>query len=117
MKKMLHIGAIVALCTSIAGCGLLCIGGTATCGLSDEATYRLLHPKTYGQYWEKPGVTKEEWQRDWMACGGGQDGQYGVYKVPGMRDVDFDREYKKERERLDTCMQQKGYQFDNTKPY
>jgi hypothetical protein len=83
MNNLLKIILLSAVTLTMSGCGILCMGGSMTCGMSSEERQRLLHPKTYGELWEKPGVTKEGWRQDWMACGGFVSGAYGVYSPPG----------------------------------
>ena len=110
LKRMLILPLVVFV---TAGCELLCQAGSGTCGLSDEQVDRLLHPKGYGEYWTKPGMTKECWRQDWVACGGRSNGTYSVGKrLPGETDdfANSDRVTK----RLDACMQAKGYTFSYT---
>ena len=106
--------SILAACTLLSSCGVLCQAGTGTCGLSSEEAHRLLHPKAYGQYWTKPSMTTESWRQDWVACGGQANGQYfsdesTVPTVAAALTAD-----KNKRAKLDTCMQSKGYQFSYT---
>jgi hypothetical protein len=111
MNNILKITLLSAITLTMSGCGVLCMGGSMTCGMSSEERQRLLHPKTYGEYWEKPEVTKEEWRQDWVACGGAPSGVYGVYSPPGMSDQEYRKAFIAKGEHLDSCMKEKGYVF------
>ena len=111
MNGIFRIGALIASSVIFSGCGVLCIGGTATCGMSDEARYRLLHPKAYGQQWEKKDATTENWRRDWVDCGGRDDGGYGVYSPPQSASEQMQRASREKYQSLAVCMIQKGYVF------
>lgn len=81
--------------------------------MSSEQKKKLLHPKTYGEYWTKPGMTKESWRQDWVACGGLKDGSYAAGpKLPG-ETGDIAASNRK-AEQLDVCMKEKGYAFRYT---
>ena len=106
--------SILAACTLLSSCGVLCQAGTGTCGLSSEEAHRLLHPKAYGQYWTKPSMTTESWRQDWVACGGRVNGDYGSSLPQGTSDVVVLADEKSKKIRLDNCMQSNGYQFSYT---
>ncbi len=93
------------------GCELLCQAGTGTCGMSREEAQKLLHPKTYGEYWVKSGVSKEKWRADWVACGGMSNGQYSGNAPSGSTTKIILDSQEFERQKLDFCMQSKGYEF------
>ncbi len=95
----------------ISGCELLCQAGTGTCGMSREEAQKLLHPKTYGEYWIKPGISKENWRADWLACGGMSNGQYSGNAPTGSTTKIILASQENERRKLDLCMQSKGYEF------
>ncbi len=95
----------------ISGCELLCQAGTGTCGMSREEAQKLLHPKTYGEYWVKSGISKENWRLDWVACGGMSNGQYSGNAPSGSTTKIILDSQEDERQKLDFCMQSKGYEF------
>ena len=94
------------------GCELLCQAGTGTCGMSMEESEKLLHPKTYGEYWTNPKVNKERWREDWMDCGGMSNGQFSGNSPSGSTTKIILESQENERQKLDICMQSKGYVFD-----
>ncbi len=95
----------------MSGCELICQAGTGTCGMSREEAQKLLHPKTYGNYWVKSGVSKEKWRADWVACGGMSNGQYSGNAPSGSTTKIILDSQEDERQKLDFCMQSKGYEF------
>ena len=111
MKFFIASAGLLFLCVSMSGCELLCQAGTGTCGMSREQAEKLLHPKAYGEYFVKPGMTKESWRADWVACGGDSNGQYGVYTPPGSPTKVVLTAKKKEAQRLAGCMHYKGYEY------
>src|SRR5688572_29210169 len=115
MKNVLQHGVVLIFCTLLASCELLCQAGTGTCGMSREQMEKLLHPKAYGEYWTKPGMTKESWRQDWVACGGMNDGNYVAGpRFPG-ETGDIAASSRKARQ-LDACMREKGYAFSYSPP-
>ncbi|HZS80430.1 MAG TPA: hypothetical protein VFA14_03240 [Herbaspirillum sp.] len=111
MKNLLRGFVVLSLCVVISSCELLCQAGTGTCGMSDEQMDKFLHPKTYGEYFVKPGMTKEGWRADWVACGGDPSGQHGVYTPPGSTTQVVLAAQNREADRLAICMQSKGYEY------
>jgi hypothetical protein len=115
MKKITcHTIFISLMFLLMSGCELLCQAGTGTCGLSSEERYKLLHPKAYGEYFVKPGASREEWQRDWVACGGRPNGQYSDDAPPNAPTKEIFAAIDKARNSLNTCMQSKGYEYRET---
>jgi hypothetical protein len=115
MKERLSCGiAALFLCGFLSGCEVLCQGGSMTCGMSREQAEKVLHPKAYGEFWTKPGMSKEEWRADWMACGGRTNGQYSANVPLGSSDAVSAMLWEQTRKKLDACMQSKGYQFSRT---
>lgn len=98
----------------LSGCGAFCQAGTGTCGMSNEQAAKLLYPKSYGEYWVKPGVSKEVWRQDWVACGGWANGQYGADAPPGANGMEILAASKRTSQKLDSCMQSKGYIFQRS---
>ncbi|CAM8642534.1 hypothetical protein MCEGEM3_02455 [Oxalobacteraceae bacterium] len=92
------------------GCELLCQAGTGTCGMSSEERYKLLHPKAYGEYFVKLGASREEWQRDWVACGGWPNGQFSGGAPQGAYTNEILAAWRQKAKNLDDCMQSKGYE-------
>lgn len=114
MKKILNLFNALALCSLVSGCELICQAGTGTCGMSREQANKLLHPKAYGEYWTKPEMTTKCWRRDWVACGGWSNGQYGAYTPPGSSDAASSVLWEQTRKKLDACMKSKGYEYRYT---
>jgi hypothetical protein len=111
MKFIFYFGFFLPLFLSLLGCELLCQAGTGTCGMSDEERYRLLHPKAYGEYFVKPGVSREEWQQDWVACGGRFNGQFSGGAPSGSTTTEIFAAIDRARKSLNACMQSKGYEY------
>lgn len=105
--------ALLIFCILLSGCELLCQAGTATCGLSREQAEKLLNPKAFGEYWIKPGVTRESWERDWISCGGFKDGQYAGNAPAGSTTEAILASRREERKKLSQCMESKGYEYRN----
>jgi len=79
--------------------------------MSKEQAAKLLHGKAYGEFFVKPGVTKDAWRQDWVACGGWANGQYGADAPPGANGMEILAASKRTSQKLDNCMQSKGYSF------
>lgn len=92
----------------------MCQAGTGPCGLSDEQRYKLMHPKAYGEHFVKPGASREEWQRDWVDCGGRPNGQYSDDAPDGSTTAEIFAAIDKARSKLDACMKSKGYEYQKT---
>jgi hypothetical protein len=71
--------------------------------------------KAYGEYFFKPAVTREEWQRDWVACGGRPNGQYSDHAPPNAPTKEIFAAIDRAKNSLNTCMQSKGYEYRETK--
>jgi len=92
------------VCTILAGCG-------TQVPLRGQAREDYLKSiKTYGEYWDKPGMTKESWRQDWVACGGMSDGGYVSGPRLNGETADFAASRRTARQ-LDACMTKKGYSF------
>lgn len=85
--------------------------------MSSEQAQRLLHPKTYGEYFTRTGMTTKVWQRDWVACGGMQDGGYSSDAPSGSATVVLLNAGKEKRRNLAVCMKAKGYEYDQAGPW
>ena len=105
-------GMLLAACT--VGNGIICGPQTPRAYCDKEAYEKLANPKAYGEYWVKPGMTKESWQQDWVACGGFSSGQYGAYVPPGSNDAISSALWEQKRKQLDACMRAKGYEYHYT---
>ena len=66
--------------------------------------------KAYGEYFVKPGESREEWQQDWVACGGWPDGQFFGGAPPGAYTNEILVAWRQKAKALDDCMQSKGYE-------
>ena len=71
--------------------------------------------KAYGEYFFKPEVSREEWQRDWVACGGRPNGQYSDDAPSNAPTKEIFAAIDRARNSLNTCMQSKGYEYRETK--
>jgi len=111
MKKLLYLIFWISFFLFTSACELLCQAGTGTCGLSSEERYKLLHPKAYGEFFVKSGASREEWQRDWVACGGWPNGQFTGGAAPGSTTSEIFAAIDRARNSLDACMQSKGYEY------
>lgn len=70
--------------------------------------------KAYGEYFVKPGASREEWQQDWVACGGWPNGQFSGGASPGSITSEIFAAIDRARNSLNTCMQSKGYEYRKT---
>ena len=108
----LALGLLVTGCT--VGNGRICGPQTPIAYCDREAYERLVHPKAYGEYWVKPGVTKEVWRQDWVDCGGMRDGAYSSGALSGSTNAVLHAASEKKTGELSTCMQSKGYVFQRS---
>lgn len=111
MRVIFFFGVGVFFFLSLPGCELLCQAGTGTCGMSSAERKRLLHPKAYGEYFVKSGAAREEWQRDWIACGGMASGQFTDDAPNDASIKEIMTALDKKRKILDACMLSKGYEY------
>jgi hypothetical protein len=70
--------------------------------------------KSYGEYFVKPGASREEWQRDWVACGGRRNGQFSDDAPTGSTTEEIFAAIDRARKHLNECMQSKGYEYRKT---
>lgn len=114
MKLVLR-SVFVMYLSLLAGCtignGHICGPQTPLAYCDSEAYERLIHPKGFGGYWEKPGMTKDSWRADWVSCGGNPNGSYST-DIPLMstREVIDEADDKKSKQ-LWVCMTNKDYHF------
>ena len=102
------------LCISFLLTLFLCGCGTKL-ALSGQAREDYLKSiKAYGEYFVKPGASREEWQRDWVACGEWPNGQFSGGAPPGAITSEIFAAIDRERNSLNTCMQSKGYEYRKT---
>jgi hypothetical protein len=79
--------------------------------MSSDQMDKLLHPKAYGEYFVKPGIGREEWRKDWVACGGRPNGQYSDDAPPNATTKEIFAAIEKASNLLSACMKSKGYEF------
>ena len=104
MKRFLY--AIVILqCCLLSGC-FSCLSSWC---LGEEAYERLMHPKGFGEYWEKPDTKSDIWRADWVKCGGMVDGGHSTDEPPRSSTAVILAASKKKRLELGSCMRNKGY--------
>ena len=70
--------------------------------------------KAYGEYFVKPGANREEWRRDWVACGGEPNGQYFDDAPPNATTKEIFAAIDRAKNSLYACMQSKGYEYRET---
>jgi hypothetical protein len=106
--KRLQVGIVLVLPLLLSACLYgQCINGP--CALEHE---RILNSiKAYGEHFEKPGMTKEGWRADWVACGGRSNGDYSSEAPSGSSTAVLLADSKRKAEQLSSCMQSKGYQY------
>jgi len=119
MKFSIRLCGIAVLSMSLMACtignGRICGPQTPRAYCDKEAYQKLLHPKAYGEYWVKTGMTKESWREDWVGCGGYKDGDFS----PHVRDINTLVEQglsqsearEKLKDSLKSCMQSRGYEY------
>jgi hypothetical protein len=114
MRLLVHFLALF-LYISISGCELLCQAGTGTCGMSREEAQKLLHPKTYGEYWVKPEMSVLGRGQDSISCGGSDRGADFSFQQLSKVSQKEDKDEFSARTRLTKiwieCMRSKGYEF------
>ena len=115
MKKITSFLAVVLWVSLLSACELICQAGTGTCGMSSEERRKLLHPKAYGEYFVKPGVSQNQWRLDWVACGGRPNGQFSSDAASSTTAKESLAAWHQARKNLDACMNAKGY--DQLKGY
>ena len=112
MKIIFYFIFIFSSTLLFSGCELLCQAGTGTCGMSSEESYKLLHPRAYGEYFVKSGIGKNEWRSDWIACGGMADGGFSSDAPSGSPTDVLINASKQKRKALANCMLLKGYDHE-----
>ncbi len=96
---------------------LFLVGCGTQIALSGQAREDYLKSiKAYGEYWVKPGMTKESWQQDWVACGGRSNGDYSSDAPPGYDTATLLADSKRKSLKLGACMRAKGYEYHYTRP-
>jgi len=104
------IGVLLTACTI--GNGRICGPQTPRAYCDKEAYEKLAHPKAYGEYFVKAGMSKESWRQDWMACGGMADGGYSAANAsPGVDTTTLLDLTHRKVEKINACMLSKGYEF------
>lgn len=101
---------IFLLCIMLLGCG------TQVPLQGQEREDYLKSIKGYGEYWVKPGITKERWQQDWVACGGMPNGSYANDAPQRSSTATIRAASERISNLLGACMQSKGYEYRYTDP-
>ena len=110
--KLIRSGIFLYICISLSGCLYgQCIEGA--CSLERERMLSAI--KTYGEYWVKPGMTKEIHSQDSIDCGGSTRGpDFTPQEVNAARQPEDKNDFAP-RTRLAkvwiNCMKEKGYQY------
>ena len=105
--KQLCCMLMIAQCFLLSGC-FSCLSSWC---LGEETYERLRHPKGLGEYWEKPGMTKDSWRVDWVECGGRPNGDYSTDTPPMSTHEIIKQANDKKLKELWLCMTEKGYHF------
>ena len=99
-------GMVLAISLLLVGCG---IGGYSMTGMVLEKDLKSINP--YIAYWTKDGMTEEGRLRDWVGCGGGNDGSFSwkiKEQIPGESNEQSSRRQRDDHQR---CMIQRGYRY------
>ena len=105
--KLFFFGILLIQCLIISGC-FSCLSSWC---LGEETYERLRHPKGLGEYWEKPGMTKDSWRADWVNCGGNLNGSYSTEVPPKSTQEVMNEAFSKKSKELWVCMTDKGYHY------
>ncbi len=112
MNYLVNAAAFLCLMSLMActiGNGHICGPQTPQTYCDREAYERLMHPKGFGEYWDKPEKTVDSWRADWVKCGGRVDGGYSTDEPPRSSTAVILAASKKKRLELGSCMRSKGY--------
>ena len=113
LTTVIYLSVLIGACTI--GNGRICGPQTPAVYCDREAYKRLTHPKGYGEYWVKDGMTIESWRQDWVKCGGMADGGYSTDAPSGSSSAVLSASASQKREKLGACMASKGYHFSGWK--
>ncbi len=105
--KGLHCLPLIAQCFVLSGC-FSCLSSWC---LGEETYQQLRHPKGLGEYWEKPGMTKDSWRVDWVECGGRPNGGYSTDTPQRSTHEQISEEFSKKSKEIWICMTEKGYHY------
>lgn len=108
------VGILLAACS--VGNGRICGPQTPRAYCDGDAYQRLAHPKPYLEEWNKVGTTVEERKKNWIQCGGANNGSFSPYTN------DFEKEkrngekddlpaYSRLDNKLQQCMIKNGYSY------
>ena len=83
--------------------------------LGKEAYQKLYYPKAYGEYWIKPGMTKETRSQDSIECGGSTRGpDFSPQQTNAARQPEDKNDFATDTRLTKVwinCMKEKGYQY------
>ena len=112
--KYLFVILLIGGCTF--GNGQICGPQTPIAYCDKEAYEKLAHPKPYGTFWIKDGVSDEQRLLDIKECGGNSVDvkftleQYQFFREP--KDKDDIPAFFRLRTAWEQCMALKGYRFE-----
>lgn len=109
--RFIALGLSIQLTGCVIGNGTICGPQTPRAYCDREAYERLTHPKTYGEFFTKTGLTKESWRADWVTCGGMSNGTYSSGVPSGSPNAVSNAANENKIKELSACMQSKGYEF------
>ena len=100
-KNYLLLGCLAAAGLITGSCGIMILDGAPPPSYS---------PSAYSDSWKKPGVSEEQKQEDWVACGGRKN---KPFDPPYNRKFDGDPNisYIKKAKKFQHCLIGKGYRW------
>jgi len=106
---VLFTGAVLTACTF--GPNGICGPQTPVAYCDKDAYQRLVHPKPYIEYWEKPEMMTSKRQEDWVRCGGYPDGGFTLLTKRILPGETNEVAYARLKLDLQRCMIGNGYQY------
>ena len=97
------------LVSMLTGCELIFQAGPALSGHAYDEYQKSI--KAYVEYWEKPGMTTENRMKDWQACGGQPNGNFGRNPQDMLLGESQDESRKRQEFTFQRCMLRSGYRY------
>ncbi|MRR28864.1 hypothetical protein EG834_00670 [bacterium] len=122
MKLCMKLYLLILVNLVMAGCmignGHICGPQTPLAYCDKEAYEKLLHPKPYLDYWEKPGMTVEGRSEDSFRCGGSRGGddppESKINEIMRLHNESYWQANERIQIEWRNCMKAKGYQYVNS---
>ncbi len=102
----------IGLTGCLIGNGHICGPQTPMAYCNKEAYQKLVHPTPLREKWQHASRSQVEQQRDWIACGGMDNGGYAG--VSGSTGAETARLSGEKFDQIQRCMMSKGYQYTGT---